>query len=619
MTDAGEGAPPTKLNVWALPERRLERTVGHAEASEAVLVADRLLTLAADPGALPGRSGLLVRHLPFDGTAPEVFGRWDITGITRVHMDSSLTGLFSLRGARLVQQRLDDLAAPGRVIGTHEGAVGLRVRPWRDWAVTVDRTGELRIWDVPTARLERTLKSPTDASLIALDPSGRFIATGPSVENTPRPPWLFLFDLAAPRAAEPEPLLGDVTEVLQMNFSSDGAWLATAHNGTVIVWNMRATRSTVIGRQDHMYGTVGFTPDGELISLSPAKFGLTLWTMSPAAGEAIRRLWSRPGTLVDFFMEVDPKGRFAVFPERFAGSIHVVPLDGSPASTFELTRRPGTDLVAAELSLEPNGRLAAVAVGGWANPAASAVRIVDLPTGKERILDTHPEGPERCEEPGSELSGFAVPVWLRDGRLLSDGDAGLRVWDLASGKGRLLRACREIGPSGGLTLDATPDSRSVLSLKPTIRVGETSWLSAFDLDSGTTREITTHGNRLFSHGLDASGTILVTGGWDGVVRVGPLTGEEPHLLFGHAGPVYSVAVSPDGRWIASGGDDGTIRLWPMPDLSKPPLHTLPHDELLAKLKSLTNLRAVRDPASDTGWKIEIGPFPGWDTVPEWNP
>jgi hypothetical protein len=53
------------------------------------------------------------------------------------------------------------------------------------------------------------------------------------------------------------------------------------------------------------------------------------------------------------------------------------------------------------------------------------------------------------------------------------------------------------------------------------------------------------------------------------------------------------------------------------DLSKPPLHTLPHDELLAKLKSLTNLRAVRDPESSTGWKIEVGPFPGWATVPEW--
>jgi WD40 repeat protein len=98
-----------------------------------------------------------------------------------------------------------------------------------------------------------------------------------------------------------------------------------------------------------------------------------------------------------------------------------------------------------------------------------------------------------------------------------------------------------------------------------------------------------------------------------------VTGEEPHLLFGHTGPVTGVAVSPDGRWIASGSEDGTIRLWPMPDLGKPPLHTLPHDQLVAKLRSLTNLRAARDPASDTGWKIEIGPFPGWAVVPKWEP
>ena len=55
----------------------------------------------------------------------------------------------------------------------------------------------------------------------------------------------------------------------------------------------------------------------------------------------------------------------------------------------------------------------------------------------------------------------------------------------------------------------------------------------------------------------------------------------------------------------------------MPDLSKPPLHTLPHNELLAKLESLTNIRVVRDDESPTGWKQVIGPFPGWATVPEW--
>ena len=55
----------------------------------------------------------------------------------------------------------------------------------------------------------------------------------------------------------------------------------------------------------------------------------------------------------------------------------------------------------------------------------------------------------------------------------------------------------------------------------------------------------------------------------------------------------------------------------MPDLSKPPLHTLPREELIAKLKTLTNLRVVRDSESATGWKLTHDPFPGWETVPTW--
>jgi hypothetical protein len=35
------------------------------------------------------------------------------------------------------------------------------------------------------------------------------------------------------------------------------------------------------------------------------------------------------------------------------------------------------------------------------------------------------------------------------------------------------------------------------------------------------------------------------------------------------------------------------------------------------LRSFTNVRAVRDEESVTGWKVEVGPFPGWETVPTW--
>ena len=146
---------------------------------------------------------------------------------------------------------------------------------------------------------------------------------------------------------------------------------------------------------------------------------------------------------------------------------------------------------------------------------------------------------------------------------------------------------------------------------------ETSELLLLDPASGSTRPLASHGTRLSAVAADPSGALAVTGDENGVVRVGPLSGEEPHLLLGHTQHVTSVAVSPDGHWIASASQDGTIRLWPMPDMDKPPFHTLPYEELIAKLHSLTNLRVVRDEESSTGWKVEVGPFPGWAEVPEW--
>ncbi len=134
--------------------------------------------------------------------------------------------------------------------------------------------------------------------------------------------------------------------------------------------------------------------------------------------------------------------------------------------------------------------------------------------------------------------------------------------------------------------------------------------------AGTSRRITTHGTRLFWGRLSPSGRVVVTGDHDGVVRVGPVTGEEPHLLLGHKGPINGLAISPDERWIASSSDE-SISVWPMPDVTKPPLHTLPHAELLAKLDALTNLRVVRDPALVHGLEARGRSVPRLEGRADW--
>jgi len=38
---------------------------------------------------------------------------------------------------------------------------------------------------------------------------------------------------------------------------------------------------------------------------------------------------------------------------------------------------------------------------------------------------------------------------------------------------------------------------------------------------------------------------------------------------------------------------------------------------MAKLRTLTNLRIIKDLESPSGWRIDHDPFPGWEEVPEW--
>ena len=206
---------------------------------------------------------------------------------------------------------------------------------------------------------------------------------------------------------------------------------------------------------------------------------------------------------------------------------------------------------------------------------------------------------------------FTTSQFTGGGDLLSMSESGLYRWNVETGERERLYA------GNIFRFSADSSGKQVIGLER--EDASDLWGEAFllDVDSGDVRHLGKFGKDVSSVSLDPTGTFVVTGNRNGEVRVGPLTGEEPHLLLGHESTVVAVAIDPLGRWIASGSEDTTVRLWPMPDLSKPPLHTLPREELIAKLKTLTNLRVVRDEESATGWKLTHDPFPGWETVPTW--
>jgi WD40 repeat protein len=447
------------------------------------------------------------------------------------------------------------------------------------WSIDGDRFRAIRQFPLASFR-----GSP------AIDPNGHWLAhPGPISASS-------LWSCGSPAGSEPILLrIGQTSHSYSLQFSPDGRWIAVSDLTGLSLWPLSRPFPAVM-RLDYEegVGSVAFGPEGEFVVISAG--GVVSLIPLDGSGAAVGRTAMKAGR-GSLDVEVSPDGE-VIASCNTLGEIWIWRDGGEEPTLLPGPKEPGGGLIA----FSPEANFVAALCGSYPRDETE-YRVWSVPDAREVAV---------LRLDGDEFRGGSL--FTDDGRLITGTSRGVVAWNVEEGDGEVLVEANvfHMAASGdGQRLLMTEEAEEGFLEGP---VGYPVFL---DLETGGSTTLITHGSRVRSLAVDRDGTLAVTGDPDGVIRVGPVTGEEPHLLLGHEGHVGSLTIDPLGRWIASAGQDNTIRLWPMPDLSKPPLHTLPRDELIAKLKTLTNLQVVRDEQSPSGWKIEVGPFPGWETVPTW--
>ncbi len=526
-----------------------------------------------------------------NGGRPQEVGAAVVTHPAAYNFDADGQAFAFAHGHRLYVQSLAAWRSDPAPIAEHTTdvlGVAFGLGPGQLWAS--DESGEIRMWQRRSggpAELLRVLEAKGTPDLQA-DPTGHWMAASGVVSGKP---LIRLWDLSAPAGAEPLLLRRHSEFMSGLAFDPRGRWVATTHAGHegVFLWPLTGSYARVLTGHEARVDSVRFTPDGHSLLSASADGTVRAWPLTADGREGSRVLLR--ADLAFPHLAIEPGGEHFVVTARW-GRVLRVPMSGGAPREL-----PGFGAASDLLAIASGAAGHLVAAAPHVGPREEkVVRVWDVKTGAARVLGPLPDAADGF------VGGATGLAFVGGDRLLASGPFGLALLDLEGGGSRRLTNSKN-----QIEVAVSRDGRFLLSVEN--EQGVVLW----SLDGTRRKTLTGRGNP-YAVALDPTDKIVVSGGVDGVVRVGPVSGEEPHLLLGHTGLIRSVAVSPDGNWIASGGEDGTIRLWPMPDLRRPPLHTLPHDALLGHLRSWTNVRAVPDGTS-TGWRIEAGPFPGWKTLP----
>lgn len=438
--------------------------------------------------------------------------------------------------------------------------------------------GEIRIWDLDSGTLKRTIDEPGRLSSLAYAPDGKALAAGIGDE-------VRLYDPAGTGKGIAVAKHG--AEVTSIAFAPDGAAIVSGGHDRALMKVALPGREQAWrqGGYFEQVDAVAISPDGALIAAGSADLRFTerhLEWGDEKLGPGGLRLWNtRTGRLI----------------RRLGG-----PADQVGAVAFS-----------------PDGRR--VAAGGGAADGAGAVRLWDVATGNlvwERAdhrrdvmaLLFAPGGNELISGglegrifirdaatgsvqralPGHEGPVTALAMPEDDSILISGGsDLAVRTWDPRTGAaGRVLHpeGSASKDPTAILSIALSRDGKTLATLSSEellSNFGDRS-VHVWDFPSGKPKLAL---SRPQSRGrllmLSPDGRTLASSGTGKSIALWDLaTGRLLREMVGHGHPPLSAAFTPDGRALISGGDFRTLMDW-----------DVANGELLATLVTFSESREGR--------------------------
>jgi WD40 repeat protein len=352
-----------------------------------------------------------------------------------------------------------------------------------------------------------------------------------------------------------------------------GGWSLTPDNRTLITWSNGSLRlwDTATGKllreltsTGHALGSACLTPDGKIlvavaVDADTDRAVFRLWDLS--TGKELRDIVPEPPKEGEGpFRPVNPffVAGGKVLGARDAGRGMWLRLwdfaSGKELPVLDQERRETQSYL-----LSPDGKVRVDPIQEEGKGTQLQLWLFDIATGKKlRKL-----GPLKVED--SKHWTFSP-----DCRTFAavEGNATLRLWEVASGRLLSARALHELAPVEHVVF--APDGRTVaVGIKD-----EEASLVLCEVSSGQVLRRLKGYFRSIYGGLSefhaggpiafsSDGKLLAAAGGDYPVRLWRTADGKAirPVSAGHEGRVRSLAVSPDGRTLASAGMDDTVRLW----------------------------------------------------------